>query len=284
MNMKVRFSIIALLLLLCVQLSAQDDASARFKASYERQVRNVGPAGVGVETIIDRWEAAEPQNPDVFAARFNWFFAKSKNSEVVPKDARRYLGEEPMLTLKDSLGRDVNYFEVPTFEDSLYADGMRAIDKAVSLRPGEFRYRFYKITALMEYEGESPDMAFQELTSLIDEYVSSKGEGWTLDGKSSDDEIFCQAVGEYCYSFFHIGTQSGYEYFYKLSERMSKLYPRNTVFIDNIGSYWQVARNNPRKAMKYYKKALKINPEDYAAKKNMSIIQLSQSKKGRSSK
>ncbi len=284
MNMKVRFPIIALFLLLCVQVSAQEGGSARFKASYERQVRNVGPAGVGVETIIDRWEAAEPQDPDVYAARFNWFFAKSKKSEVVPKDARRYLGEEPMLTLKDSLGRDIYYFEVPVFEDSLYADGMRAIDKAVSLRPGEFRYRFYKITSLMEYEGESPDMAFQELMSLIDEYVSSKGEGWTLDGKLSDDEVFCQAVGEYCYAFFHIGTQSGYEYFYSLSGRMNRLYPRNTVFIDNLGSYWQVARKNPRKAMKYYKKALKINPEDYAAKKNMSIIQLSQSKKGRSSK
>ena len=53
---------------------------------------------------------------------------------------------------------------------------------------------------------------------------------------------------------------------------------------DNIGAYWQVARNNSRKAMKYYKKALKIDPDDYVAKKNISIIQLSQSKKGRSSK
>ncbi len=272
------------LALLCMQAFAQEADPAPFKASYERQVRNVGPSGVGVETIIDRWEAACPQDPDMFAARFNFFFAKSRGTQVVVKEGTKYLGAAPVLSLKDSLGKDVNYFEVPLFVDSLYADGMRAIDKAISLRPGELRYRFYKITGLIEYEGESPDMAFQELMSLIDGYTSSKGEGWTLDGKPADEEIFCQAVGEYCYSLFYIGTPQGYEYFLKVSQRMNRLYPRNTVFIDNIGSYWQVARGNARKAMKFYKKALKIDPDDYVAKKNISIIQLSRSKKGRSSK
>ncbi len=281
--MKKVFSVMALALL-CMQAFAQNADPAPFKASYERQVRNVGPAGVGVETIIDKWEAACPQDPDMYAARFNFFFAKSKGTQVVVKEGAKYLGAAPVLSLKDSLGRDVNYFEVPLFVDSLYADGMRAIDKAVSLRPGELRYRFYKITGLIEYEGESPDMAFQELISLIDGYSSSKGKGWTLDGSPADDEVFCQAMGEYCYSFFYIGTPQGYEFFLKVSQRMNKLYPRNTVFIDNIGSYWQVARGNDKKAMKFYKKALKIDPDDYVAKKNISIIQLSQSKKGRSSK
>ena len=275
---------IVLAAMLCAPVFGQEADAARFKASYERQVRNVGPAGVGVETIINNWESAFPDDPDMFAARFNWCFAKSKGSEVVQKEGSRYLGAAPVLSLKDSLGRDVNYFEVSTFVDSLYADGMRAIDRAITLRPAELRYRFYKITALMEYEGESPDMASQELMSMIGSYSSSKGAGWTLDGEPSDEEVFCQAVGEYCYSLFYTGTSLGYEYFLKASERMNRLYPDNTVFIDNIGSYWQVAKKNERKAMKYYKKALKINPDDYVAKKNISIIQLSQSKKGRSSK
>lgn len=273
-----------ILVLLCLQAFAQNADPAPFKASYERQVRNVGPAGVGVETIINKWEAACPRDPDMFAARFNLLFAKSKGTQVVQKEGRKYLGASPVLSLKDSLGREVNYFEVPVFTDSLYAGGMRAVDTAIDLRPQELRYRFYKITALLEYEGESPDMAAQELMSMIDAYTSSKGEGWTLDGKPSDEETFCQAVGEYCYSFFYLGTGQGYEYFLKVSQRMNKLYPRNTVFIDNIGSYWQVAKGNARKAMKYYKKALKINPDDYVAQKNISIIQLSQSKKGRSSR
>lgn len=267
-----------LLTLLCTQAFAQG-GTERFKAGYERQVRNVGPAGVGVETIINNWEAASPDDPEMLAARFNWYFAKSRSTEVVQKDRSRYLGNKPMLSLKDSLGRDVYYFEEPVFVDSLFAGGMRAIDRAIGLKPGEFRYRFLKISALMDYEKESPDLASQEIVSMIERYSEENGAGWTLDGKPADDEIFCQAVGEYCYALFRTGSPLSYEYFRDISERMNGLHPRNTVFIDNLGSYWQVAKKNDRKALKYYKKALKINPEDYAAKKNISIIERSRKKK-----
>ena len=33
----------------------------RHKTEYERQVRYVGADGLGVETIINRWEAAAPR-------------------------------------------------------------------------------------------------------------------------------------------------------------------------------------------------------------------------------
>ena len=62
---------------------------------------------------------------------------------------------------------------------------------------------------------------------------------------------------------------------------MSKQYPKNAVFVANIGSYWQVARKNPKQAVKYYKKALKIDPDDYAAGQNLKIVerQLAQARK-----
>lgn len=265
------------MMLLGGQCFAQSSAE-RYKASYDRQVRYVGAAGAGVETIIDRWTAECPDDPAAWAARFNWCFTKARGTEVVQKDAARYLGARPVLQLKDSLGRDVNYFEQSTFTDSLFADGIRAIDKAISLSPKEFRYRFCKISALMDYEKESPDLAAGEVNALIGEYSSGK-EGWTLDSAAADEDIFLQAVGEYCYTFFQTGSKLSYGYFRQISERMNKLYPRNTVFIDNLGSYWQVAEKNNRKALKYYRKALKIDPQDYAANKNISIIERSQQKK-----
>ncbi len=264
-------------MLLCVQALAQSGEEQRYKASYDRQVRYVGAAGAGVETIIDRWTAECPDDPEAYAARFNYCFTKSRGTEIVQKEGARHLGAKPLFTLKDSLGRDVNYFEQPAFVDSLYADGIRAIDRAISLRPKEFRYRFNKISALMDYEKESPDLAFGEIGSLIGEYSSDK-EGWTLDSAAADEDIFLQAVGEYCYALFQTGSPLSYEYFREISERMNRLYPRNTVFIDNLGSYWQVAKKNERKALKYYKKALKIDPQDYAATKNISIIERSKKK------
>ena len=46
----------------------------------------------------------------------------------------------------------------------------------------------------------------------------------------------------------------------------------------------KTTKKDNKKAEKYYKKALKIEPEDYAAISNLKIIQSSKSKKGQSSK
>lgn len=252
--------------------SQQQSAASPYKASYERQVRLVGAAGVGVETIVNRWMAAEPENPEAAVARFSYCLAKSQGEEIVQMDAKKYLGQKPVLTLKDSLGADVNYFNVPSFVDSLYADALSAIDKAISLSNKEMRYRFNKISALLPYERENPDMAAAELSKLLSEYYASSST-WTLDGEALDEDVFKQAVSEYCYSFFQIGSASSYEYFRSVSETMSKRYPKEVVFIDNLGSYWQVAQKNYRKALSYYKKALKLDPNDYAATTNTRIIE-----------
>ena len=57
---------------------------------------------------------------------------------------------------------------------------------------------------------------------------------------------------------------------------MNKLYPKNPVFIDNIGSWWLIVKGNDKQAAKYYKKALQIDPEDYAAQQNLRIIERKQ--------
>lgn len=255
------------------------------KASYERQVRSVGIAGLGVDSIINRWAADSPDDTDMLSARFSYDFVKSQGTQVISKDKKKYLGQAPIMTLKDSLGNDLYYFEDVVFDDELVGSALKAIDKAITLKPGELRYRINKISALLAYEKESPDLAAAQINELIDAHENNS---WTLDGEAIDDEIFCQAIGEYCVNLFQTATASSYEYFLQISEKMSKLYPKNTVFINNIGSYWQVAQKDNKKAAKFYKKALKIDPEDYAASQNMKIIEASnaasRSKKGRSSK
>lgn len=262
--------------------SDQGDNSM-YKSSYQRQVRNVGVAGVGVETIIDRWEKALPDDPEMMVARFSYNYAKARATEVVPKESKKYLGVQPILTLKDSLGADINYFEVPVFNDSIYGVAMNYLDKAVLLRPKEFRYTLYKVSSLLDYEQENPDMAAGEILSLIDKYKADKSL-WTLDGEPLGEDVFCQAIGEYCYSLFQVANPLSYKYFLNISEKMNKLYPKDPVFLNNIGSYWQIAQNNSRKALSYYKKVLKIAPDDYAANTNIRIINLQEKAKKKKKK
>ena len=264
------------------QASAQMSAEY-YKSQYQRQVKVLGAAGVGVETILDKWAEAAPDDPDMLEGRYSYYLEKASNPQVVMKDTPKYLGQKPMLELKDSLGVTHYYFQVPSYTDSLFALSASSIERAIALRPSELKYRIEKIASLMSYEGESPDMAEAEVLALI-ELQAGSHPSWTYLGEPADEDLFQSVIQEYCFSFYSTGTPRSYEAFYKVSERMSKLYPKNAVYVSNMGSYWLVARDNRKKAQSYYKKALKIDPDDYAAKRNMKIIQSSSSQKGRPSK
>ena len=46
------------------------------------------------------------------------------------------------------------------------------------------------------------------------------------------------------------------------------MFPDNTGFLNNIGSYYLIAKNDYKTAYKYYNKVLKMHPDDQAAIKN----------------
>ena len=257
---------------LSVSASAQDrEASDRYSKKYDQLVSVLGPAGVGVETVLDRWEACDPENRKMLTAKFNYYFTKSKTSAVVSKPGKKYLGNEPLFTLKDSTGNDIRYFEEVTYDDSLFSIALKNIDKAASIYKSDIALRFNKAAALTAYEKESPDMALACLQKLVDDYFGSPV-GWAFEETPGDRGIFGGAIQEYFYTFFNIGTESSYNAFKSLAEKMLTKSPASTMFLSDVGSYWLVAQKNPKKALKYYEKVLKINPKDYTAAKNCILI------------
>lgn len=251
---------------------AQDkEASEMYSRKYDQLVSVLGPTGVGIETVLDKWEACDPGNRKMLSARFNYYFNKSKTSSVVSKPGRKYLGNEPLFSLKDSTGNDIRYFEEVTYDDSLFSIALKNIDKAASIFKSDIGLRFNKSAALVAYEKESPDMALVCLEKLVDDYYASP-KGWVFDGQYVDNEVFEGAIQEYCYTFFNIGTESSYNAFASLAGKMLTKNPSSTMFLSDVGSYWFVAQKNPKKALKYYEKVLKINPKDYTAAKNCILI------------
>ena len=113
-------------------------------------------------------------------------------------------------------------------------------------------------------------MALACLLDLADRYSDRKGR-WTYEGEKVDDSFFTDAMQEYCYSFYSIGTSSSMEAFLGLSQKMLQLYPDNTGFLSNIGSYHMLANGDYKTALKYYSKVLKKKPDDYTAIKNSAL-------------
>lgn len=259
---KILFMVLALSL--AGSLSAQ--TSAKYEQRYDLLVSQFGPAGIGVETVLDNWAKVDSTNAKMLQGRFTYLYTKAQSEVVESRPGKKYLGMEPVLTLKDSLGNDVNYFQTIAFDEEIYADALKAADKAISVYPDKLEFRFMKANAHIAYEKESPDMALAGLIALVDENYRRKS-SWEYDGAKADQEFFQNAMQEYCYSFYAIGSPAAYEAFKSLSEKMSVLFPDNPEFLNNIGTYYLV-KGDFKTAHKYYGKVLKSNPDDYTAIQN----------------
>ena len=260
-----RIIYMAAAMLMALNLSAQ--TSEKFEQRYDLLLSQLGPAGVGVETVLDRWEAVDSTNAKMLYGRFAYMFTKAQTEQVEARPGKKYLGMDPVLTLKDTLGNDVNYFQVNSFDDDLYAESLKAADKAIYYWPDRLDFRFMKANAYIAYEKESPDMALAYLMSLADENVRRKS-SWEYDGEKADQNFFQDAMQEYCFSLYSIGTPASYEAFRTLSEKLSVMFPDNTDFMNNMGSYHLIAKNDYKSAYKYYNKVLKLHPDDETAIRN----------------
>lgn len=260
-----RFLLAAALLMFCQVVLAQTE-SERYEQRYNMLVSKLGPAGIGVETVLNNWEKVDSTDANMLLGKFSYLFTKAQSSQVVVKPSKKYLGMDPVLTLKDSLGNDQYYYQENLFDDELYGQAMKAADKAIEFWPDRLDFRFMKANAYISYEKESPDMALAYLQNLVSENNSRKTP-WDFDGTKADEHFFEDAMQEYCYTFYTIGSPASYEAFLKFSQTLSKLYPDNMGFVNNIGSYYLVKRDY-KTSLKYYDKVLKKQPDDYTAMQN----------------
>lgn len=262
-----KFIVAAVSMLLSASAFAQAD---KYEQRYDLLVSKLGPAGVGVETILNNWEKADSTDSKMLLGRFNYLFAKAQSMQVVVKNKKKYLGMEPILALKDSTGTDVYYYQEMFYDDELYGQAMRVADRAINMHPEMLDFRFLKANAYIAYEKESPDMARSYLLSLADESVSRRI--WLYGDEPADAAFFSDAMLEYCFTFYSIGSPAAMDAFLALSERMTELDPDNPAFLNNIGTYHLLAKEDYKTALKYYNKVLKAHPDDYTAIKNCVLL------------
>ncbi|MBO7117563.1 MAG: hypothetical protein J6V81_02675 [Bacteroidales bacterium] len=259
-------SISAVCLLSYAQQSALD-----FLQRYNTLVGRVGPDGVGVETLLENWEEAYPEDLDMLKAKWKYYFTKAQSTTLEMMDREKYLGEAPALSLKDSLGNNVNYFQKTVFDDEMFGQATQALEKATKIAPDDLELHFGKITGLLTYEGESPDMAKAAIRSLIDYNYLSKP-SWTFAGEPATQADFEDAIQEYCFTFYQIGSPASFEAFREIAQKMIDYKCKNVVFQNDVATYYQVYKDNPKEALKLYNKVLKAVPDDYTAIKNSVLI------------
>ena len=248
-------------------------SSVNYLQYYLTLVSRVGVDGVGVETLLDKWYASDSTDVNQMVARFNYFYKKNSRDSVVVKESRTYLGQEPILSLKDSTGRVMNYFNETVFDDQMFGKCLTAIDGAIALKDTRIDLREQKVDALINYEKENPDMTLECLKSLIDYNFTAKPKWVDLEGNEEAADYFDQSIQNYCFALSKIASPSSYEAFRIISEKMLKYEPQNVNFIDNMGAYAVLVKKNDKQALKMFKKALKIKPDDSTALQNVRLIE-----------
>ncbi|MDY2934999.1 MAG: hypothetical protein SOT20_02040 [Candidatus Cryptobacteroides sp.] len=270
--MKRIFFISLSLVISCVTgLSQEKPTTDEYAARYQNLVSRVGANGLGVETLLNHWEEDYPDDVNPKVGLFNFYLAKSQSFTIDSLRVSKYLGNEPVISLKDSTGQNVYYYQIAHYDDELFGKASQAIDKAIEMAPDRLDLRLIKVSALINYEGESPDMALRDLKGLID-YNYAKHPKWTYPGLEMQDDSFASLLQDYCYTFFKMGTPQTFKAFKDLSEKVLSYEPKNTLFLTNLGSYYLVAEHNDKAALKMYNKVLKLKPDDYAAIKNCVLL------------
>ena len=263
-----RILTLAAALVLTFSLFAQTSSPEDYLRRYNNLVTHVGAAGVGVETLVDKWVADYPEDLSARLAQFSFWYTKAQTTKVIQLPQDRYLGREPLLPMTDSLGRKTNYFEDTDFEDESFGVALEALDKAIALAPQRLDFRLLKADALTAYEKGRPDMALALLKGLADENYRQHP-AWTHASlEKVDDDVFKALMQDYCFAFFRLGTDSSAEAFKGLSEHMLTYCKDDPLFLDNIGSYWLVSKKDYKKAQKFYDQVLKKHPDDMTAIRN----------------
>ncbi len=259
---KVIYVLMAMVLSYAASAQSQD-----YQRKYNLLLERVGPAGVGVETLVENWANAEPNSLEMLHARFYYYLTKGQGTEIVFNKEQNYLGLSPVLTLKDSTGADVHYYEVIKYEDELFAEAMRSVDKAISLAPYRLDIRFMKANAYMSYERDCPDMTLSNIMGLVHDYMTSDNKWFYKDASATEPHVveteeFVDMMKQYCIALYSLRTPSSYRAFMKLSERMYGYFPKDADFIGFIGTYHHVAEKDYKTAIKFYNKALKLQPDN----------------------
>lgn len=98
------------------------------------------------DSLLQEWEKKDAGNPEIFAARFNFYLNQAHNSYIVVDSDTMPVGEAMMLA--DSTGQLAgSIHEETVWNDSLFNEAMKVIDRGIALHPDRLDFRYGKASA-----------------------------------------------------------------------------------------------------------------------------------------
>ena len=257
------------IILLIVILTSYNSVANAQNDWYEKYLSCVNDSDVHAwKTVIEQWEQAEPESPDVYAAWYNYYI-KLAMTDVVALTTTAPEDNQEALQLMDSTGVVAGYmYGIESYNDSILQIGYQKLDTAIRLFPDRLDLPFGKVAMLFRQQLYSEVM--QELRHVLDRSEKNGNRWlWTLNQPLDDGEyILKDSMQDYFAQLFDAGQS---DYASQLVEWMLRLYPTDIIFRSDKASLLAIAKRYSE-ALPIYLSIYEDNPDDIIVASNIAHI------------
>jgi len=211
------------------------------------------------KAIVAQWEKAQPQNPDLYVAKFNLILSEA---EVLTVSAKAAQGSE--LSIKDpKSGREVGSIGGGGYNPAKVQQAMDVLRQGLALAPDRLDIRFGLAKAAELKQDPAQQLAI--LRAALAWRASAAGQPWRWrDGgalPAPEAEFVAGSLEQYMVPYWQSGTPAGYQQGLALAELLIAHYPTSSLGYFNKGNYYAFT-DNSAEAYKWFVQADKHNPND----------------------
>ncbi len=252
------------LLFLFLSVASQHIVAQNYAAQFDKYIANNDTLHMG--QLINEWQLSSPQDPELYTAKFNYYYIKSLSEEVV-------ISKEPQansnFVLKDSLGNDAGYMGSQLRMDKDYLSRCyTVINEGIALYPDRLDMRFGKIYLLGEQENWQP---FTEEVIETVRRSGANGNNWKWinnEDYSKNADDFLSSIQNYQLALYHTEDKRLLDNMEQIAKEVLLIYPNSVMNISNL-AIAHIARNEYDEAIKLLRQASVIDPSDYIILSNL---------------
>lgn len=223
-------------------------------------------------SILVQWMTAEPNNPDMTVAAFNYYVLLGRTEVLVMDDAEPSpFNNEDVLLIQDEEGNTVSYmssdyrYDIENFELA-----MEIVSEGIELNPDRLDLRFGK--AYMLGETRNYDRHIEEIKKVLQRNIENK-EAWLWmenEPVANVPEFLTESFHDYLSNLFYAGNDY-LDDVIEVAELILVQYPNSVIHRSNIGAAYYTL-GNYELAIENFKKANAVDPEDIVVLLNLAVI------------
>lgn len=228
-----------------------------FREKYQALMRQ-GKAKEA-QAVVGQWEKAQPQDPDLYVAKFNLILSGAEVLNVSTKPAQS--GEFSITDPKT--GKEVGSLGDGGYNPLKVQQAMDVLRKGLALAPDRLDIRF-GLAKAAELKHD-PAQQLEILREALAWRASAAGKPWRWrDGSAlpaPETEFVAGSLEEYMVPYWQSETAEGYRHGLALTELLLTYYPDSSLGYFNKGNYYAFT-DNSREAYTWFAQADKRNPND----------------------